>query len=145
MSFSLDPVLEKDAYPVGDFRLCRLLLMNDSNYPWFILVPRREGLRELYELTREDQVSYLLESNYLSQMLVDIFKAEKLNIAALGNQVSQLHLHHIARFKADPSWPKPVWGQVPAKPYEANELIRIVESVRAFFSTKLKDIIVNSH
>lgn len=140
MSFSLHIQLEKDTFVIGDFRLSRLLLMNESRYPWFILVPRIEGLRELFELGREEQISYILESNLLAKMLKDVFKAEKLNIAALGNQVEQLHIHHIGRFKADACWPRPVWGVHPPKAYEPDVLLTMKENVRTYFGTKLKAI-----
>lgn len=117
MTFLLHPRLAADCHVAGDFPLCRLLLMNDANYPWFILVPRRENLREIYELSETDQRQLLLESSQLSRALMQTFKGDKLNIAALGNVVPQLHLHHIVRFQNDPAWPAPVWGKHPAAPY----------------------------
>ncbi|MGH8403046.1 MAG: HIT domain-containing protein, partial [Gammaproteobacteria bacterium] len=115
--FELHPQLAKDAVTLGHFELCRLLLMNDSSYPWFILVPERENIRELHELNDADRHQLWDESAELSRALTVIFKPDKLNIAALGNQVPQLHVHHIVRYKHDAAWPQPVWGKVPPRPY----------------------------
>lgn len=115
--FELDPRLARDTFPVGDFPLCSLLLMNDASYPWFILVPRRAGVREIYQLEQHDQQQLLKESSQLAKALHRLFQADKLNIAALGNLVPQLHLHHVVRYQHDPAWPKPVWGLLPARPY----------------------------
>ncbi len=119
--FTLHPQLEKDCLILGDLPLCKVLLMNDALYPWCILVPRRKGIREIHELTQGDQRQLLAESGQLAHALTDLFRPDKLNIAALGNLVPQLHLHHIARFTTDPAWPRPVWGQQPARPYPAGE------------------------
>ena len=91
--------------------------MNDSHYPWFILVPDRPELSEIFQLPPEDQDQLLRESSHLSRQLADCYQADKMNIAALGNIVPQLHLHHIVRFINDPAWPAPVWGKLPARPY----------------------------
>ena len=115
--FKLHPRLEQDTSVIGDFPLCRLLLMNDANYPWFILIPRRAEIREIFELERCDQKQLLEESSHLSQVLSNIFQADKLNIAALGNMVPQLHIHHIVRYQTDQAWPNPVWGLFPTRPY----------------------------
>ncbi len=120
--FELHNQLAADTVELGDLPLCRVLLMNDSQYPWLILVPRREGLRELYELSEQDRQQFVLESDLVSRILTTVFAAEKLNVAALGNMVPQLHVHHIARYRADVAWPKPVWGQFPAKPYSDEAL-----------------------
>ena len=114
----LHPQLAKDCIEIGRFPLCRVLLMNDANYPWFILVPDREGAREIYQLTEADQQQWLRESTELSRAIVELFQPDKLNIGALGNMVPQLHIHYIARYQDDPAWPRPVWGQVPAKAYD---------------------------
>ena len=115
--FKLHPQLANDTVTIGDFPLCRLLLMNDSQFPWFILVPRRDGIQEIYQLTSKDQKQLLKESSHLSETMYRVFEADKMNIAALGNMVPQLHIHHIARYREDSAWPKPVWGHAPAKPY----------------------------
>jgi len=115
--FELHPRLAQDTLAIGDFPLCRLLLMNDASYPWFILVPRRFGIREIFELPQREQQQLLRESSQLSLVVSRIFQADKLNIAALGNVVPQLHLHHIVRYQNDQAWPGPVWGRFPAQPY----------------------------
>ena len=98
--FALDPRLQQDTLPIGDFPLCRLLLSNDSNYPWFILVPRREDVSELFQLDAADQQQLWKETTALAEMLKDSFDADKLNVATLGNVVSQLHMHVIVRKRA---------------------------------------------
>ena len=91
--------------------------MLDSNYPWFILVPDRENITEIHQLAEIDQIQLITESSQLSSVISSQFNADKLNIAALGNVVPQLHIHHIVRYKNDAVWPAPVWGKLPAKPY----------------------------
>ena len=113
----LHPQLEKDCFIVGRFPLCALLLMNDTNYPWFILVPQRENITEIHQLSEEDQQQLMSESSQLAACIEKEFNADKINIAALGNMVPQLHVHHIVRYKTDPAWPAPVWGKFPATPY----------------------------
>lgn len=127
--FELDPQLQKDCIELGQFDLCTLLLMNDSNYPWFILVPRREEMREIYELEEEDQALLLKESNFMARILKHYFYADKINIAALGNVVSQLHIHHIARYSDDIGWPAPVWGAHPAVAYTEEQLDKIYDVI----------------
>jgi len=116
--WSLHPRLAADTVSVGDFMLSRLLLSNDANYPWTILVPRRVDIREIHELSEADQQQLLRESMLLSRALMRAFSPTKLNIAALGNMVPQLHVHHIARYENDAAWPAPVWGRVPAIDYD---------------------------
>ena len=120
--FELHPRLTQDTLVLGDFQLCRLLLMNDANYPWFILIPRRAEIQEIFELERQDQQQLLKESSHLAQVLSKIFQADKLNIAALGNMVPQLHIHHIVRYQTDQAWPNPVWGLFPSLPYTERAL-----------------------
>lgn len=115
--FTLHPQLAKDCFVLGDGPLCRLLLMNDAHYPWTILVPRRDGIREIHELTDADRRQLWDESALLSRALMKTFGGDKLNVAALGNVVPQLHVHHIVRFKTDPAWPAPVWGRMLAQAY----------------------------
>ncbi|MFW0757369.1 HIT family protein [Pseudomonas sp. H11T01] len=128
--FALDPRLQQDTLPIGDFPLCRLLLSNDSNYPWFILVPRREDVSELFQLDAADQQQLWKETTELAEMLKDSFDADKLNVATLGNVVSQLHMHVIARKREDAAWPAPVWGKHPAKPYSAEQVVAVRERLR---------------
>ena len=120
--FSLHPQLARDCHRLGRFELNLLLLMNDAQYPWCILVPQRKNLREIYELDEAGQVLLLRESVTLGRALMRAFQGDKLNVAALGNMVPQLHLHHIVRHAGDPAWPAPVWGKLPPRPYTAAEL-----------------------
>ena len=115
--FTLNPQLAADTMPVGDLTLSRVLLANDANYPWLILVPRRPGLVELIDLEENAQIQLLGEIDAAARALKAIAECDKLNIAALGNQVSQLHVHVIARRHSDKAWPKPVWGVAPATAY----------------------------
>lgn len=119
--FELHPRLSADCVPVLELELCSLLLMNDSNYPWFILVPRVVDAREAFELSETQQRMLSQESNHLSASMMQAFDCIKMNVAALGNQVPQLHIHHIARFEQDAAWPNPVWGHTPAVPYARGE------------------------
>lgn len=128
--FELDPRLQQDTLPVGDFPLCRLLLMNDAQYPWFVLVPRREEIVELFQLDVEDQRTFWQETTGLAEILKDTFGADKMNVAALGNVVSQLHMHVIVRRHGDPAWPAPIWGKHPAQPYTAEQVAAIREKLR---------------
>ncbi|MGH8671229.1 MAG: HIT domain-containing protein [Burkholderiales bacterium] len=122
----LHPRLQADCIVLGAFPLCRVLLMNDANYPWFILVPQRENIVEIHQLSGADQVRLIRESAYLSRELARCFAADKMNVAALGNVVSQLHVHHIVRYRDDPAWPAPVWGKLPARPYVEGEITIVV-------------------
>ncbi len=128
--FELDSRLEGDCQYVLDWPLCRVLLMRDARYPWFILVPRRPDLRELCQLDDDDYAQFGSESRRLSQYLLDSTGAPKLNVAALGNVVAQLHIHHIARFHDDDAWPGPVWGALPARPYAADDLEKLLTMAR---------------
>jgi diadenosine tetraphosphate (Ap4A) HIT family hydrolase len=133
--FVLDQRLLQDTVPVGDFPLSRLLLSNDSQYPWFILVPRRADISEVFQLSEADQAQLWSETNFLSQTLQRLFNADKMNVAALGNVVSQLHMHVIVRHKTDVAWPAPVWGKHPAVPYSADQSAAII--------ARLKDVLVD--
>ncbi len=128
--FSLDSRLQHDTLVIGDFPLSRLLLSNDANYPWFILVPRREGISELFQLSDIDQSQLWQETTYLAQVLKDSFVADKMNVATLGNVVSQLHMHVIVRYDDDAAWPAPVWGKVAAQPYSAQQVAALRERLR---------------
>ena len=123
--FSLAPELERDCVFIADWSLCRVLLMNDQQYPWFILVPRIAGATEFTDLTSEQQALYWQESMALSELLQTTFHPDKLNIAALGNMVPQLHVHHVVRYQSDIAWPAPVWGAFPARLYLPEEIARI--------------------
>ncbi|MDB6145459.1 MAG: hypothetical protein JWP80_4503 [Pseudomonas sp.] len=132
--FVLDPRLVQDTVAIGDFPLCRLLLSNDSNYPWFILVPRRPDISEVFELDSADQLQLWQETRSLAQLLKESFSADKLNVAALGNVVNQLHMHVIVRFREDAAWPAPVWGKHPARPYTAEQLSVVLERLRGLLT-----------
>jgi len=128
--FTLDERLQKDTQVVGCFELCLLLLHRDSNYPWFILVPQREGLTEIHHLSAADQQLLLGESALVAEALEAMFSPDKLNIAMLGNIVAQLHIHHVARFKGDISWPGPIWGAALAGEYEALVFDQRIDNMR---------------
>lgn len=121
--FSLHPQLAKDCFELADFPLCKLLLCNDSAYPWFILVPKVSDITDIYQLDWQQQQQLLNESSLLSELLMQVFGGDKMNVAALGNVVEQLHVHHVVRFKTDCSWPKPIWGQQPLTPYSDADLV----------------------
>ena len=127
--FKLHPQLAHDCFSIGHFALSQLLLMNDAQYPWFILVPQRENVSEIYHMEAQDQRQLLWESSYLSQQLASHFKADKMNVAALGNVVPQLHVHHIVRYRSDPAWPTPVWGKLPAIPYSDEAVTNVLEQL----------------
>ena len=120
--FSLDQRLRDDTIMLGSFPLSLLLLMNDRTYPWLVLVPQREGIREIFELAPPDRQQLLDESSHLAATLAARLRPDKLNIAALGNVVPQLHLHHVARFRTDPAWPAPIWGKFPPVPYRPEQI-----------------------
>ncbi|MFP5421409.1 MAG: HIT family protein [Gammaproteobacteria bacterium] len=128
--FVLDSRLQQDTVWVGDYPLCSLLLMNDAQYPWFILVPRREDLSELFQLDGADQLQLWQETNGLAEVLKDCFAADKMNVATLGNVVSQLHMHVIVRRREDAAWPAPVWGKHPAQPYTPEQLAVLKDRLR---------------
>lgn len=115
--YELHPQLRKDTIAIGQFELSDVLLMNDERYPWVILVPRRVNVREIHQLAEQEQQKLLNESSFVSKAMTQLFSAHKMNVAALGNVVEQLHLHHVARFTSDAVWPKPVWGIGEAMPY----------------------------
>lgn len=121
--FVLDPRLAADTVAVGRLALSHLLLMNDASYPWLILVPARPGLREVFDLDRDARATLMEEAAGVGAVLARVADparaAAKINIAALGNVVAQLHVHVVARFTDDAAWPAPVWGRQPARPYAA--------------------------
>ena len=128
--FTLHEKLAADCALVTDWPLSRVLLMNDAAYPWLILVPRLPGLRDLDDLTPPSLQEIAREIQSLSKVMKEIFKPTKMNVAALGNMVPQLHIHVIARFEDDPAWPGPVWGVQPPEPYEREALEARVSSLR---------------
>lgn len=120
--FELDARLRQDTIFLGEFPLCSLLLMNDAQYPWFILVPRRDDVSELFQLDAAEQAQLWQETTMLAELLKDCFAADKMNVATLGNVVSQLHMHVIVRRRDDAAWPAPVWGRHSALPYTSEQL-----------------------
>jgi len=122
MSFQLHPNLKRDCVFVGSFELCQLLLMNDCQYPWFLLVPQKLDLSELYQLEKPDRQLLIEESSWLAENLALLYQADKMNIAAIGNLVPQLHIHHIVRYKNDKAWPAPVWGKFAAVPFTEQQM-----------------------
>jgi diadenosine tetraphosphate (Ap4A) HIT family hydrolase len=128
--FTLDARLQQDTLLIGDFALCRLLLMNDAQFPWFILVPRREDMSEVFQLDIADQQLLWQETSELAETLKDTFAADKINVANLGNMVSQLHMHVIVRRRDDAVWPAPVWGKLPAQPYSTEQLAAVMAKLR---------------
>lgn len=128
--FVMDSRLQEDTIVLGDFPLCRLLLSKDANYPWFILVPRRAQISELFELDEAEQQQLWRETTRLAKALSERYAADKMNVATLGNVVSQLHMHVIVRRREDAAWPAPVWGKVPALAYADAEIEAIRQRVR---------------
>jgi diadenosine tetraphosphate (Ap4A) HIT family hydrolase len=129
-AWSLHPQLEEDTVSISELPLSRLLLSKDASYPWLILVPRRAGAIEIIDLDRDDRGHLMTEIGQASEALKDITGCDKLNVAALGNQVPQLHVHIIARRKGDFAWPRPVWGVAPALAYNAAELEVLLGAIR---------------
>ena len=130
--FELHSQLQQDCIELRELELCRLLMMNDANYPWFILVPARPAISEIFQLCIADRQMLMEESCRLAEFLVHEFGADKLNIAALGNVVPQLHVHHIVRYRHDRTWPAPVWGQHAPQPYEAQAVDRMRQLFKRF-------------
>lgn len=115
--WALHPQLARDTAAVGDLALCRVLLIDDANYPWILLVPRRAGVVEIIDLNEPDRAALMAEIALASQIIKTMTGCDKINVAALGNVVPQLHVHVIARGRRDPAWPRPVWGAVPPRAY----------------------------
>ena len=135
-SWTLDPRLAADSIPLGDLPLSRVLLMNDANYPWMILVPRRPNLVELIDLDDSGQATLMIEIARAARALKETTACDKLNVASLGNTVRQLHVHVIARRHGDPAGAAPVWGAVPARPYAAAERERLSADLRLSLSLR---------
>ncbi|WP_417465724.1 HIT domain-containing protein [Kordiimonas sp.] len=133
--FELHPQLLADTVEICTLRLCRVLIMNDSTYPWLVLVPERVEVREIHALSAADQQTLMREISHVASVMETLFKADKMNVAALGNMVPQLHVHIIARYEGDAAWPGPVWGKVPAKAYEpaacADTITKIIEALES--------------
>lgn len=128
--FTLHPQLESDSLFITDLPLSRVLLINDSNYPWVLLVPRRTGATAIYKLSEQDQSQLFIESARLCNVLEALYTPDKINVAAIGNMVPQLHLHHIVRFKTDIAWPAPVWGFTEMNKYDSAEQVKTICKIR---------------
>jgi diadenosine tetraphosphate (Ap4A) HIT family hydrolase len=130
-SFVLHPQLAQDTLFLGDWPLCRMLRMNDRSYPWLILVPRVPDIREIIDLVEDDQQRLVSEIAQASRIFRKHLAPDKLNVAALGNVVPQLHVHIVARFVTDPAWPRPIWGVKPVEPFPGDEAMTAVAELRA--------------
>ena len=135
LQFALDPRLEADTHLIGELPLSRLLLMDDARFPWMILVPRIAGARELIDLDAADRAALTSEITILGRIVEAQLRPDKLNIAALGNVVAQLHIHMIARFQSDAVWPLPVWGHGERVRYAADALAARIDQLRAALPT----------
>jgi len=129
-SFNLDAQLNKDCIYISDLNLCRVLLNKDANYLWIILVPQIINISEIFELKQNQQQILWSEVNFVAQILKNNFNADKINIAALGNQVAQLHIHVIGRYKNDIAWPQPIWGKFPTKTYQNDDLAKLITKLQ---------------
>jgi diadenosine tetraphosphate (Ap4A) HIT family hydrolase len=134
MPFALHPTLARDTVEVARLPLCRVLLMRDRRFPWLILVPEREAVREIHELPPVDRAALVEEIARAGEVLKRLFRPDKVNVGALGNVVPQLHVHVVARFAADAAWPGPVWGSGAAEPYGERELEESRERLAAVFA-----------
>ena len=129
--FQLHERLQQDCISIGRFSLCQLLMMNDKQFPWFILVPERPDIKEIYQLNAADRQLLSEESCFLAENMANLFNADKMIVAAIGNLVPQLHIHHIVRYQIDKAWPAPVWGKFAALPYTELQIIELTDKVRA--------------
>jgi diadenosine tetraphosphate (Ap4A) HIT family hydrolase len=129
-AFRLDPQLARDTVAVGDLPHARVLLMDDANFPWLIVVPLRPGAVELFDLDDGERAQLMGSLSRLGQLLKELTGCDKINIAAIGNVVSQLHVHIVARRRDDAAWPRPVWGALPPCPYGATERERLIRAIR---------------
>ena len=129
-AWSLHPQLEQDTIDIGDLPLCKVLVIKDANYPWLLLVPRRLEKVEIIDLVEVEQAQLMAEVSRAARAMKDITKCDKLNIAALGNMVPQLHVHVIARRTSDAAWPRPVWGVVPPLAHDAEEVQHFISALR---------------
>jgi len=137
--FQLHPRLHQDCFTVGRLALSQVLMMNDSQYPWFILVPRRPEILEIYQLTEDERHILLAESCALAETMQAIYRPDKLNIATIGNLVPQLHVHHVARYRTDKTWPAPVWGKLPAQAYTQQQAELQISRLREALAGRLLD------
>jgi diadenosine tetraphosphate (Ap4A) HIT family hydrolase len=132
--FELHPQLAEDTHPLAELSCCRLLLMNNQRYPWLILVPRQANYREWHHLPVPDQTAAFAEVMHVSRCVEALFSPDKINVAALGNVVPQLHIHVIARFTNDDCWPTPVWGKHAPQPYASSQAEAVINRVLAWLA-----------
>jgi diadenosine tetraphosphate (Ap4A) HIT family hydrolase len=128
--FRLDPQLARDTVAVGDLPHARVLLMNDANFPWLIVVPLRPGAVELFDLDDGERAQLMGTLSQVAELLKQLTGCDKINIAAIGNVVSQLHVHIVARRRDDAAWPRPVWGALPPRPYASADRERLIDALR---------------
>jgi diadenosine tetraphosphate (Ap4A) HIT family hydrolase len=133
--FVLHERLAADTTAIADWELCTVLLMNDANFTWLVLVPKRQGLRDFHDLERADWTQAMTEIDRASRALQAVTSADKINVGALGNMVPQLHIHVIARHQGDTAWPGAVWGAQPAQAYDAVGLEKVSETLRSAFAS----------
>ena len=130
MEFYLDKRLEEDTFALGDLPLCKVLLMNVSDFPWIIVVPRLPNIIEIFDLSTSQQENYRKEITYMASKMSKLYTSDKMNIASLGNIVSQFHTHIIARYKDDAAWPKPVWSLKNMKKYKKEDSIIEIDKLK---------------
>jgi diadenosine tetraphosphate (Ap4A) HIT family hydrolase len=133
-NFELDERLAADTLPIADLPLSRVLLMNDARYPWIILVPRRSAISEVFELAIDDQRQLWREATLLGEAMKTALGGDKVNIASLGNVVSQLHVHVVIRRYNDATWPAPVWGNGSPKPYDMDHQAQLRDQLQAIIN-----------
>lgn len=134
--FELDSRLQNDTIELGNFEFIKVLMSKDSNYPWLILVPEVEGATELFDLTADQQTFLMQVIAEISEKMNVTFKADKINVGALGNVVKQLHIHIVARYETDIAWPGPIWGQHPAKPYTDTDLEKQINIIKEMLESQ---------
>jgi len=129
-AWTLHPQLDRDTASIGDLPLSRVFIINDANYPWLLLVPRRAGAVEIIDLDEVAQAQLMTEISRVARALKEVTRCDKLNIAALGNLVPQLHVHVIGRRTSDAAWPRPVWGVMPPLAHDAEEVQTFISALR---------------
>jgi diadenosine tetraphosphate (Ap4A) HIT family hydrolase len=122
----------RDSHYITDLRLCSVRLMNNSNFPWIILIPNRKNITDITELNSKDQILLMKEIVHCSKLMQKIFKTSKLNVEKIGNIVSQLHIHIIARSEKDRTWPLSVWV-IKMKPYSKILLKKTASKIKKYF------------
>lgn len=132
--FTLDPRLASDTTPVGDLALCSVLLMDDARFPWLILVPRKAGMSEIIDLSADEAGTLMHEMRIAAEVMQALAKPDKINVAALGNVVAQLHVHIVGRYRSDPAWPGPIWAHGDRMPYPAHARAHLIERARTLFA-----------